>query len=125
MNFAGRRVLVVEDEYFIAQDVVDALQNAGATVLGPYAGEADALRTIEGNAPDLAVLDINLRGQVNFALAERLRQLRIPFVFATGYETSSIPAALKDVPIWTKPFETDALVTALGELRNGDEHRPS
>lgn len=119
MDFSGRRVLVLEDEYFIAQDVVEALRSAGATVLGPFASGDDALRAIDDEAPELAVLDINLRGQMSFTVADRLKQLHIPFVFATGYEASSIPAAFRDVPMWKKPFETDALVAALTTIDPG------
>lgn len=110
---------MLEDEYFIAQDVTDALRGAGAIVLGPFATGADALGAIDDGPPDLAVLDLNLRGQVNFAVAERLRQLQIPFVFATGYEVSAIPPALRDVPVWKKPFETAELVTQLAAIEPG------
>ena len=107
---------MVEDEYFLADDVARALRAAGAEVLGPLDDPDAVLRFIEEEARiDLAVLDINLRGALIYPVAEELRRRRIPFVFATGYDRSAIPAEYRDVPRWEKPFDLAELVRALPE----------
>ena len=107
-------MLVVEDEYFIAQDIRQALQTLGAIVIGPVASRDEAMRRLEQEQPfDLAILDINLLGEMSFPVAQRLTELNIPFVFATGYEHSTFPAILRAAPIWSKPFDSEALARAL------------
>jgi CheY-like chemotaxis protein len=113
---AGRRLLIVEDEYMIAEDLARALRELGADVIGPAATVADALgligteRQVHG-----AVLDINLRGEHVYTLADALRARGIPFVFATGYDAWIIPPPYADVPRIEKPVDPHALARMLGE----------
>jgi CheY-like chemotaxis protein len=111
-----RKILVVEDEYFLADDLANALANLGAEVLGPVPTEDKALALIEAGPVDAAVLDINLRGRSAFAVADLLRERGIPFVFATGYDEGSVPAVYRNVPRWEKPFDPHALAKALPEI---------
>jgi CheY-like chemotaxis protein len=111
-----RRVLVAEDEYFLADDVSRALRDAGGIIVGPVAHIADALELIENSAIDCAILDINLNGELSFPVASRLRELNIPFVFETGYDERAIPPEFNDVPRWEKPFDLQTLVLALTRL---------
>jgi DNA-binding response OmpR family regulator len=108
---------VVEDEYFIAQDLQASLEDAGAQVVGPAADVASAMTLIEGETVDCAVLDINLHGRVDFDLAAELTRRAIPFLFATGYEVASIPKQFETIPLWRKPFRTEELVEAVTALR--------
>ena len=111
----GRRVLVVEDEYFLADDMAQALQKLGAEVVGPVETRDKALALLSSDAGriDAAVLDINLRGQTAFPVAEALIERGVPVVFATGYDQSSVPSAYKDVPRWEKPFDPHQLAKVL------------
>jgi CheY-like chemotaxis protein len=123
------RVLVVEDEYFIAQDLARAVLDLGAAVVGPVGSAAEALRLLDTDPPDFAVLDINLQGEVDFAVARRATAAGIPFVFATGYEQGILPADLRQVPVWKKPFDSDDLAGALALIRRAaspgpEGHRP-
>ena len=123
LSLAGRWTLVLEDEYFIADDIAKALIKAGAIVIGPFVTSADALDVVEsGAALDLAVLDINLQGEVSFAVADALKTRGIPYVFATGYGMEMVPEAHRNVPHWEKPFDADALIRALGTLAGADPH---
>src|SRR5215207_4488033 len=104
----GARLLVVEDEYTIATDLARALEDAGVEVVGPAGSVPHALRLIS-EAQDIiqgAVLDIRLRDERVYPVADALRERGIPFVFATGYEGWVIPSAYADVPRCEKPVDT-------------------
>src|SRR5262249_477527 len=79
-------VLVVEDDYLVAMDIVRALERAGAEVIGPAPAVEAALDALEQTAPDGAILDINLGGEMAFPVADALLARGVPFVFATGYD---------------------------------------
>lgn len=115
-DLGGVHILVVEDEYFIAQDLESALETAGAQVLGPVGDVGAALALLSSDQVDAAVLDINLHGIVDFGIAAELTRRNVPFVFATGYEPATIPRTYEHVPLWRKPFATDDLVAALEEM---------
>ena len=110
----GARLLVVEDEYTIATDLARALEEAGVQVVGPAGSVPQALRLIS-EAQDIhgAVLDIRLRDERVYPVADVLRQRGIPFVFATGYEGWVIPPAYADVPRCEKPVDTSELARVL------------
>lgn len=113
----GASILVVEDEYFIARELVFALHHHGLKVIGPVAEIGEALALVaSGRQIDGAILDINLHNETIFPLADLLRERSIPFVFATGYDQNAIPDAYADVPRWQKPFEYEQLVNALPSL---------
>jgi DNA-binding response OmpR family regulator len=117
---AGHRVLVVEDEYFLADDIVRALQALGARVIGPYGELEDATRVLDDDgAIDAAIIDINLRSEMVFPLARVLRARNIPFVFATGYDRGTIDAEFQDIRVWEKPVDLAAMARDLGNLIRG------
>jgi CheY-like chemotaxis protein len=116
-NLSSLQVLVVEDEYFLAEELAQSLRAAGADVLGPLPEPNRALKLLAtGVSPHAAVLDINLRGDDVYPLAEELRRKRIPFVFATGYDQGSIPAQYADVPRCQKPLKASEIISALKSL---------
>ena len=109
--------MVVEDEYFIADEIAAALERLGAEVIGPVPDRDEAMDALlKGAQLDLAILDVNLRGKTVFPLADALQQRAIPFLFATGYDHLAIPAQYRNIPRWEKPFRTEALARALPEL---------
>jgi CheY-like chemotaxis protein len=83
---SGCRVLIVEDEYFLAADLQAALKSLGANVIA-LVGDLDEALVLLANG---AVVDINLRGLLAFSIAERLQQRGIPFVFVTGYSADKL-----------------------------------
>jgi ActR/RegA family two-component response regulator len=102
--FAGRRVLIVEDDFFLADELRTALAAQGAEVVGPVANIDDALDLIEQMQPiHAAVLDLNLQGEMAFPVADALNGCGVPFVLATGYDLSAIPVRYASVPRCEKP----------------------
>ena len=113
----GCRVLVVEDEFFQAKDLARALSEAGAVPVGPVPSFRDAVEALERNdVIDAAVLDINLRGQMAYEVADVLASRGIPFLFATGYDPELLPEAHRDRPIYEKPFRMDYLLAGVARL---------
>jgi CheY-like chemotaxis protein len=119
-HIAGRRLLVVEDEYLIASDLASWLEEQGAEVLGPVPSVSDALALLETKpAPNAAVLDINLGDEQVFPVADALQAAAVPFVFVSGYDAGLIPADYESVRRCAKPLDRSRLLRALGEVLQG------
>jgi DNA-binding NtrC family response regulator len=99
------RVLVVEDEYFLADDLAKALRSRGAQVVGPIAELAEALSQVRQDGFDFAVIDVNLRDEKAFPIADELARQGIPFAFATGYGPDVIPEQYRNIRRWEKPYD--------------------
>lgn len=112
----GFRILVVEDEYLLADDLSDILTGAGALVIGPCATVADAVAHAGTADFDAAILDVNLRGEMVFPVADALTERRIPFIFATGYDQWSLPDRFADAVRLEKPLKAAKIVATLGPL---------
>lgn len=110
----GRRILVVEDEYLIAADLAEALEELGAEVVGPVANLKAALVEVE-RAGDLdgATLDVTLGQEKSFDVAAILRRRGVPFVFLTGYGDHGLPDQYRDVPRCEKPFDVPSILRAM------------
>jgi two-component SAPR family response regulator len=105
----GLRVLVVEDEFLIAQEISLTLKQAGCEVMGPVPFVDDARALVAEATPDGAVLDVNLHGELIFSFAEDLLARRVPLVFASGYDSESFPAAFRQCHFVLKPFREGRL----------------
>ncbi|WP_157215399.1 response regulator [Flavisphingomonas formosensis] len=115
-GLTGRYVLVLEDDYFIASEVSQALQNSGANIIGPFGSEASAITAINRTPPDLAILDLNLGAGQTFAAARALRKEGIPFFFLTGYDQWAIPPEFRDIPLLEKPVGLTQVVRTVDML---------
>jgi CheY-like chemotaxis protein len=102
---ANSRALIIEDEYLLAQDLEAALKSFGMEVVACIGDVTAALDQLARGRFDVAVLDINLRGDKAFSIADELKRKWIPFVFATGYGPEMIPERFADVIRWQKPFD--------------------
>lgn len=110
----GRRFLVVEDDYMLAEDLRRDLEKQGATVVRPVPTVADAFKLLHAEGRlDGAILDVNLRGERVFPVAEALRARSVPLVFTTGYEQWALPEAYKDVPRCDKPVDRHQLARTI------------
>ncbi|MTH64220.1 GAF domain-containing protein [Paracoccus sp. DK608] len=113
----GRRVLLVEDQVLIAMSLEAELTDHGMVVLGVAPSVKKALAMIEQDAPDLAVLDLNLRHETSVPIAEALMARGIPFVFATGYGRDiDLPDSFDAVPVVQKPYQVQDILKAFRAL---------
>ena len=116
-RLTGKRILIVEDEYFIASDLKRALDEREAVVLGPMASLGAGLAALDGGGRiDMAVLDVNLNGDESFEIADRLTQRGVPIMFLTGYDGWALPSAHRGTPRLAKPFAPDAVVRVIERL---------
>lgn len=113
----GLRLLVVEDEYIVAEELRFRLIEAGVAVLGPVPSVGSALDLLACNPIDGAILDVNLGSESAFALADVLQHRDIPFVFLSGYTRISLPARFARVTLLEKPMDVGSLAGALERAR--------
>lgn len=117
--FAGRRVLVVEDESLVAMLLETILEDMGCVPVGPAATVDEGLQLAGEDQPlDAALLDVNVAGKQVFPIAEALKARGVPFVFSTGYGEGGLPDEWRGQPTLQKPFTEaavrDALMKAMG-----------
>jgi CheY-like chemotaxis protein len=109
---SGLRVLVVEDEFLIALDLLSILDDLGCVALGPAATVPEALRLLMADPPDATLLDLNLGGASAAQVAEALTAGGRPFVIVTAYAGRPGPM-LDGVPVVAKPFWAEEIRDAL------------
>jgi len=113
MSLVGVSVLVVEDDYLLAKEVASTLREHGAVVLGPVPDVARGRALLTESRPDCALLDINLKGQFVYELAEELISLGVPAIFTTGYDSSFQPQQLTGRACLQKPIDMRNLVLSI------------
>ena len=112
----GVSVLVVEDQALIAMSLEASLVDHGMRVAGIAGNVTAALRMIEKESPDLAVLDVNLDHESSLPIAEKLLELGVPFIFATGYGSRvELPDHLREAPVVEKPYRIEEMLAKIGE----------
>lgn len=116
----GCHVLVVEDEYMIAQSIAELLSDAGVEVVGPVPSLREALRLVAAEERiDCAMLDVNLNGELSWPLVDVLLARGVPLMLSTGYSANSIPEAYASLPRCEKPARGRDLTRTLAQLLPG------
>lgn len=115
----GKRILVVEDDYFIAADMARVLQRDDMIVIGPVGSVTEANDRLETHAPDAAILDIELGSKTSYRLADRLIGENVPILFVTGYDGWHLPEPYVSQPRLTKPAGDEELVSVLHSMMRG------
>lgn len=112
------RVLLVEDDFIVAFDMQTMLEEQGAEVIGPASSVAHARSLLSNAEPNVAVLDVNLNGELVFPLAEDLQRRGIPFVFATAYADDDrlYPSSAQQAPRLAKPVLPNVLLRQVAKL---------
>jgi DNA-binding response OmpR family regulator len=113
MKLAGKRAMIVEDEFLLALSLEDDLQAAGATVVGPYSTLSATLEAIGRESFDFAVLDVNLNGEMSYAAADALLDKGAPFILVSGYSSANLPARYRELRRLSKPYDTARLLETL------------
>ncbi|MGU3494381.1 HWE histidine kinase domain-containing protein [Xanthobacteraceae bacterium A53D] len=113
----GHRILLVEDSLIIALDAEDIANRLGAESVTTAATAEGALDSLESHPPSVAVLDINLGERNSYPVADRLAELRIPFLFATGYgEQANLPVEHRGRVVIQKPYTLENVARALDKV---------
>lgn len=116
---AGKRILVVEDEFIIATMLCDILEDAGAEPIGPVGRVEEGIETIARETIHAAVLDWNLNGESGMHLATALEARGIPFVIATGY--GKVGGDFATRPTISKPYAPSLLLQRLAAVLNSQD----
>jgi DNA-binding LytR/AlgR family response regulator len=116
-QLTGRRIFVVEDEYFLADDIGKTFRALGAEVAGPVGHLEDALKILhDGSVLDAAVLDVNIHDEAIYPIARELKARNVPFVFTTGYDRITVSPEFEDVPLLEKPLNLTQIARKLVAL---------
>ena len=105
----GWSVFLVEDETLIRIMVADMLAELGCRVAAETGHIDEVIKLARSTEFDLAILDVNLRGEMIFPVAEAIKARNRPFIFATGYGSSGLPEEYRDRPSLQKPFQVETL----------------
>jgi CheY-like chemotaxis protein len=123
-NIPALRVLVVEDDYLIATDLAVQLEECGVEVIGPIYSVEAALTLVNslGIELDGASLDVNLKGERVYPVADALLAKHVPFVFSTGYDAAVVPQSYRDIPRCEKPVDMKTLAHTLVNHVRSSQH---
>lgn len=116
MNFAGKTVLILEDDGLLAMELDVVLQDYGAVVVGPMYTVAETLAALANGPVDAAVLDVNLGQESSEPVADRLADAGTPFLYLSGHDAGRLPERHRDRPLVAKPFVERDLLARLNAL---------
>lgn len=119
MRDAPARVLIVEDEAFVVMLIEDMLAELGFEIAGIASRVAAALPLVATLDFDLAILDVNLNGEMSFPVADAIAGKGVPYLFATGYGRPAIAAEHAHRPVIKKPFSIQDLGSAIKAALSG------
>jgi DNA-binding NtrC family response regulator len=108
----GKCLLVVEDDYMIAFDLAQWLEELGLQILGPAGSVEDALKLVHANGDkiDGALLDINLRDERVYPVADSLAVRGLPFAFTSGYDDVAIAPPYDQAQRYEKPLDREQVL---------------
>jgi len=110
------QIMIVEDDLLLAMDLADELREAGVQVIGPFATVDRALHALSTHRPHAAILDIDLKGQMSFPVADALAGANVPFLWVSGSSPHVVPEHHRVQPFASKPIEVPALLRLLANL---------
>ena len=116
LPLSGLRILIVEDNFFLATDTMMAIEDAGGKVVGPFATAEEARDALDANGADLAIIDINLGSGPSFDFARHLDTVGLPFLIASGYDQAIVPDDLKGIVRLEKPYSSNELTSAAARV---------
>jgi CheY-like chemotaxis protein len=120
----GRSILLVEDEVMIRMMVADMLEELGHSVAGEAGEINQAIELAQSSEFDLAILDVNINGEMITPVAGVIKASGRPFIFATGYGAAGVPEGYRDQPTLQKPFTIEQLAEMIDQILNNSTTRP-
>jgi CheY-like chemotaxis protein len=114
------RVLVVEDSWHVANALKALLEELGVNVSGPAATPNEAERLLAARTPDVAIVDINLKGEMAYGLIDRLHERGVRVVVISGYAVPQV-ARSKVAAVLQKPFSAKSLLAILRQAASASE----
>ena len=120
MDITGKRILVVEDDYWFADALCADLRQHGVVVVGPAPTPFYAMQLLGRRGVDGAVLDVRLHGATVFGLADELCRRGTPILFATAHGEEVMPERFRGRPRIAKPYDPQSLLRALVALQPED-----
>jgi CheY-like chemotaxis protein len=117
----GARVLIVEDEGVVALLIETMLEDFGCEIVASVANVERAAKVAGSADLDVAILDVNVAGQMVFPVADVLAKRGIPFVFSTGYGVAGLRSDFTDRPVLNKPYQLEDLRRVLVYLVSSDQ----
>jgi DNA-binding NarL/FixJ family response regulator len=115
-GLSGKSVLIVEDNFLLAEDLRSSVEQAGAKIIGPIGDASQALAAAQEKKIDIALLDVGLKGQSSVAVARALAYRLIPFIIITGYVRDALPPELENALYLAKPVMADAVLNVISAL---------
>lgn len=122
-SLLGKKLLIVEDEELLAMAVEDGVLYAGAASVEIAGTVGQALDALSEHAFDLAIVDVSLKGQHSWPVAEELRRRNVPYLTVTGYGDMVDHELV--TKLLTKPYSIDGLLEALADLQTDAPSPPN
>ena len=115
-SLRGLIALILEDEYYLAQELKEILVSSGASIVRMSGDIDDALLQIAQIDFSLALLNLNIHGKMAYNVADELKRRDIPFAFVSGYEGTKIPQRFQEIPNWGKLYDDKLIVAEIQHL---------
>lgn len=114
-TLVGKRILIAENEWLIADAIASAVEAAGGQIIGPFPTIKQSLAALTGDtlAPDAATLNIRLNDGESYSVADRLAAMKVPFIFASANGSSSLPRRFSRRVLLGKPVAAKQVIEAL------------
>jgi CRP-like cAMP-binding protein/CheY-like chemotaxis protein len=119
-----RRILVLEDNYLVADALCDLVRDCGCEVAGAVGHVDSAMEFVQQRVIDGAVVDISLHGDPSFPVCDELQHRKVPFFFLSGYGSWVLPDAFRGSRLLSKPVNRTDFQTALIELGHNERTLP-
>lgn len=109
-------ILIIEDEWLIAEDYASTLSEAGYRIVGPFPSVEAGIAAVEAEQVDAALLDVQLQDEMSFPVADRLQKRNIPFAFLSGYSRQHLPPELGSCELVPKPVAQRTLLATVRKI---------
>lgn len=118
MTEQSYNILIVEDEALVAMALEIEIEDSGHRPVGPAARVSDALEILNdsGRPVDGAILDVMLGREEVFPVADRLKDMGVPFIFHSGHLSQGMIDGRYSVPCHSKPALPEDLIQSVVDV---------